>query len=63
VSVIFIRFETNLNILTDMSKVPNMKFQENPSGGSCPVACSRTDMKRPASRFVRVRKATAKSDY
>jgi hypothetical protein len=25
-------------------KVPNTKYQENPSGGSCPDACSLTDM-------------------
>ena len=44
VPVIPVRFQWNLNFLTDFRKKSlNMKFNQNPSSGSRVVPCGRTD--------------------
>jgi hypothetical protein len=48
-SQLFVAFNGNRHMPTMLAKPPNMKFHENPSGGSCAVTIERTDEREEVS--------------
>jgi hypothetical protein len=56
-------FNETLGFSTDFSKkYSNIKFHENPSSGSCVVACELTDMKKLTVDFLNVANASKRDD-